>query len=442
MNSRSISKPHAFRMSRNEEAELDLDPFRAHSATMRFFHLSDLHIGKTLHGRDLLEDQAYILGAIMEKVREMEPHAILIAGDIYDRAIPPVEAIRLFDSFIGKLRETKQDIEIVAIPGNHDSAGRLSFGAKVMASSGVHIVTELMEEPAVILDDGTTRASIWALPFLTQANVPIRENEKTAADDVDGSHSGPSIRSQQELARTAMEILSTKKDPSVKNLLVAHCFAAGGVAGDSESSYVGSTEQIDTGLLAGFDYVALGHLHAFQSPAPKIWYSGSPLAYSVLDAEKDKGFIIVDIDPTKENALVRFEPLAPLHTIRKLSGFINELLANPLPAEERSDYLEIDLLDDELAIDAIERFRSLYPNIIGVHQRAYEKAFGAAGGQGSDGGGEEAETDRGAAGSKDELEVAKEDFRNFHREMKEVEPSIGMVELFESIAREAIDASE
>ena len=137
---------------------------------MLLFHLSDLHIGKTFHGYELLEDQAYMLDSILEKIGHMNPAVLLIAGDIYDRAIPPVSAIELFDKFIRSVRRVSPSLKIVIVPGNHDSAGRLAFGSSLLADSGLFIVAKLTSQPLVLRDNSGNGAAIWALPFLTQGS--------------------------------------------------------------------------------------------------------------------------------------------------------------------------------------------------------------------------------------------------------------------------------
>ncbi|MCE5257399.1 MAG: exonuclease subunit SbcD, partial [Spirochaetaceae bacterium] len=136
---------------------------------MTFLHVSDLHLGKLLCGYDLLDDQAYMLGQLLELAGKVRPAALLVAGDVYDRPVPPVEAIRLFDSFLMDLRRNCPGIRIVVIPGNHDSAGRLSFGSSLMADTGVMIQAAVPTRPATVIEKGGERAALWAIPFLSQA---------------------------------------------------------------------------------------------------------------------------------------------------------------------------------------------------------------------------------------------------------------------------------
>ncbi len=226
-------------------------------------------------------------------------------------------------------------------------------------------------------------------------------------------------------------------DSAAANLLVAHCFASGAMVGDSETAFVGAAEQVDAGLFSGFDYVALGHLHRAQSPAPRLWYSGAPLAYSTGEAGAEKEFLSVELIP---GAAPRVEhvPLVPKRRVRVLSGFFDELIAHPLPAPEREDYVEIRLLDDDLVLNAADRLKALYPRLLGAQQKALEPRPGDEGLGGDGASGRRAAR---AKGSPDRLRAADEDFAAFHAEMTGEAPGETMAKLFDEIAREAADAS-
>lgn len=420
---------------------------------MRFFHLSDLHLGKTLHGYDLLEDQAYILDRVVAKVAELAPEALLIAGDVYDRAVPPVDAIELFDAFLRKAQEAAPGLQIVVVPGNHDSAGRLSFGASLLAGAGLRIAARAGSGPVFVAGEGARKVAVWALPFLTQASaawdelaaVGAAETEgagqgAVAALDVAGGAAGGAARSQQALMRLAIgamrPTMRSAMADGAANVLVAHCFASGGLAGDSELAFVGAAEQVDTTLFEGFDYVALGHLHSAQSPAPHVWYSGTPLAYSVAEGEKEKGFLSVEVLEGRAPR-VEFVPLTPLRRLRRLMGCFAELLANPLPEGERDDYVEIHICDEEPVLNAGERLKALYPRLLGAPQRAFELRYGGTG----EGGEESAAPRRLGEGAPDRLETVREDFFAFHKEMTGELPPESLVAVFDSVSREAADAS-
>ncbi len=441
---------------------------------MRFFHISDLHLGKTLRGYNLLDDQAFILDKIVQAILERRPDCLLIAGDIYDRAVPPVEAVQLFDNFILKvltaLRANGNEagrIEaatgaaaeatnaassplIVAIPGNHDSAGRLGFGSWLMAQSGLHIATKAGVEALVLQDSKGDTWAIWALPFLSQASFDWDERASEAVSEAalpksDGDFihgdAGPRIASQQDLMSLSLNRIRPQMGNYGKNILLAHCFAAGSCISESETGFVGSAEQVDTELFKGFDYVALGHLHRNQSPAPALWYSGSPLAYSVSEAEDPKGYL--DVDLGGGSCRVEFVPLEPKRKIRRLIGSFDEIIAAARGSAEApgvEDYVDVYLSDAEPVINAAERLKAVYPRLLSARQSAFELKFG--GGEAGSLGGEESGLPAWAArDSSDMLKTAKADFAAFYRELKGCEPSDKEIALFETLAKEAADAS-
>lgn len=441
---------------------------------MRFFHISDLHLGKTLRGYNLLDDQAFILEKIVQAILERRPDCLLIAGDIYDRAVPPVEAVQLFDSFIfkalGALRGNGRGSDkteaaaatatvdaaeastaassplIVAIPGNHDSAGRLGFGSWLMAQSGLHIATKAGGEALVLQDSKGDTWAIWALPFLSQASIDWDERADEAGlpksfGDLSRGEAGPRIASQQDLMNLSLNKIRPQMGNFNKNILLAHCFAAGSCISESETGFVGTAEQVDTELFKGFDYVALGHLHRNQSPAPVLWYSGSPLAYSVSEAEDPKGYL--DVDLGEGSCRVEFVPLEPERKIRRLIGRFDEIIAAARGNAEASgveDYVDVYLSDAEPVINAAERLKAVYPKLLSARQSAFELRFG--GGEAGSLGGEESGLPAWTArDSSDRLKMAQADFKAFYRELKGCEPSDKEIALFESLAKEAADAS-
>ncbi len=258
-----------------------------------------------------------MLGGLLEVLAERRPAALLLAGDLYDRSIPPPEAVRLFDSFLSRAVAADPGLVVVAIPGNHDSAARLSFGTQIMSKAGVHIRTDprLCVEPIVVKRDGE-RVAIWALPFLSPGAFEIPpevEGETPPAAGAGGqaelefdaqppAEIVSGLRGQAELfaeAMRRMRPLLGAGDGAGRpglNVLVAHCFAAGAASSESERTFVGAAEQVDISSFAAFDYVALGHLHRFQRAGAKGRYAGSPLAYSFVEGEEAKGFVLVDFE--------------------------------------------------------------------------------------------------------------------------------------------------
>lgn len=414
---------------------------------MIFLQVSDLHLGKTLCGYDLLEDQAYVLNELLDVAAKLQPDALLVAGDVYDRAVPPVEAIRLFDSFLMDLRKACPGIQIVVVPGNHDSAGRLSFGASLLADTGLVIQTAVRSKPAAVLVKGDERAALWALPFLSQAKAlwpePEREVAETGGDEGMAWQEAPGW--QEALARRAISHIAPKLDPEALNVLVFHCFAAGGLVGDSEMMMVGAAERIPPTVFDGFDYVALGHLHSCQSPAPHVWYSGAPLAYSLQDAEREKnaghGALIVRLEKGS-HPQVEFVPLKPRRRLRRIMGDFASFLANPPCPEERDDYVDITLTDEKPVLDPEGQLRSLYPYNLGVHQLALEYRYAALDSSSAQAG-EASRLRRNGTAAREmtEEEVVLEDFASFYKEMKGEEPDEATCKLFDDLLREAMEAA-
>lgn len=408
---------------------------------MRLFHLSDLHLGKNFRGYDLLEDQAYVLDRVVEALAERKPSLMIIAGDVYDRAIPPLGAIACFDAFLRAAVEAVPGMRIVIIPGNHDSSGRLAFGSAFMADSGIDIVTELRKEPILLRDidappqeGGAPWAAVWALPFLTQlisdwsaeGQPRMLSQDEMMRRAVGAIKDAINVGSDPLLSLPGHESQSLGSAPTVK-ILAAHCFAAGAVASESETSFVGAAEQVDVGAFAGFDYVALGHLHKSQSPAPAAWYSGSPMAYSMGEAGAEKGYLEVELgDPP----LVRFIRIKPLRELRKIRGYFRDLADNPLPEAERGDYIEATLLDGEPVPNAGERLKAMYPRLVGTNQECYKRKL------------EESAPGAVDRESLDPLSALTQDFERFHNEIRGEDPEPKMAALFAQLAREALNEAE
>jgi DNA repair protein SbcD/Mre11 len=405
---------------------------------MLFLHAADLHLGKSLHERDLYPDQEAMLDRLLELLVRHRPAALLLAGDLYDRSIPPPEAVRLFDSFLSRAVAADPELVVVAIPGNHDSAARLSFGTQIMSRAGLHIRTEveLCAEP-VIVERGRERAAIWPLPFLGSGSLLAAAGEPEAGlpagqAELDfGSPASPRgvsagdgrLRGQAELFAEAMRRILPRLDSKAYNVLLAHCFAAGGVSSESERAFVGSAEQVDAAPFAAFDYVALGHLHRFQSVGPVARYAGSPLAYSFGEGGEAKGFVLVDL---KEGGGFEAEllPIAPLHAMRSLEGPFSVLSAPGAFPEYRNDFVEARLTDADCVLNPADPLRANFPNLLSVRQAAFELA---AAGDASDGSGPEA----GGTGS------VLDDFKSFHAEMRGELPDAEAERLFAELAAEA-----
>lgn len=316
---------------------------------MKFFHLSDLHLGRRIYEFSLIDDQKYILKEILRRTDEEHPDAVVIAGDIYDRAVPSAEAVELFDSFLTELAGRR--IPVLAIAGNHDSPERIAFGADLMTPSGVFLspVYNGYVEP-VSLSDSFGAVNFYLLPFIKPANVRRFYPEEA-------------IESYTDALRCAVEHMNV--DPSARNVLVTHQFVTGGIRSDSEDVTVGGTDNVDAAVFDGFDYVALGHLHGAQRIGREtLRYSGTPLKYSFAEKDQIKSITVVKLG-AKGNVSVSSLPLTPRRDMREIRGTYIELtLRDSYAGTDTEDYIHAVLTDENDIPNALARLRSIYPNLM------------------------------------------------------------------------------
>ena len=322
---------------------------------MKWFHLSDLHLGKRLCEVPLLSDQAHILSQILALTAVERPDGVLIAGDIYDKPVPSAEAVGLLDDFLVRL--SRQGVPAYLISGNHDSAERLSFGGRLMAAGGVHVAPVYggQVEP-IVLADQYGPVHLYLMPFLKPAHVRRFFPEASIESYTDAVAAVVS----------AMEI-----DPAVRNVLVAHQFVTGSVRCASEEVSVGGTDNVDVSVFDGFDYVALGHLHSPQRAGrDTVRYCGTPLAYSFPEAEQEKSVTVVELKE-KGTVSLRTLPLTPLRRLGELRGTYEELTCRQFyeGTDYQSRYLRVVLTDEEDVVDAAVKLRIVYP---GLMQVAYD----------------------------------------------------------------------
>ncbi len=317
---------------------------------MKFLHLADLHLGKRVNGFSMLEDQAHILRQILAILDDEQPDGVLIAGDVYDKSVPPVEAVGLLDGFLTELRA--RGVPVLLISGNHDSPERLAFGGRVMDSCGIHIspVYDGALAP-VTLHDEFGPVHVWLLPFVKPAHVC-----RWFPDADIGSYTDAMAE-----AVAHMDI-----DTAARNVLVTHQFVTGGARSGSEELSVGGTDNVDSGVFAPFDYVALGHLHGAQHIGREtIRYAGSPLKYSFSEARQHKSVTVVTLGE-KGDVQVRTVALTPLRELREIRGSYDELTARSFYEHTtyRSDYLHLILTDEQDVFDAMSRLRTIYPYLM------------------------------------------------------------------------------
>ena len=318
---------------------------------MKLIHLADLHIGKRVNEISMIEDQRYILKQVLECVAEEQPDGILVAGDIYDRMVPSVEAVQLLDTFLTEL--SNQKVPVYLISGNHDSAERVSFGAKLLTKSQIYMATQYQGKmEKVTMQDAYGRVNLYLLPFLKPAQVRAVWKEEAEG-----------ISTYQD----AIDFVMAKEEinPEERNVLVTHQFVAGAQTCDSEERSIGGLDQIAATSYQVFDYVALGHLHGPQQVSRKtIRYAGTLLKYSFSEIHHKKSITIVELRE-KGQVEVRQRPVHPLHDMRQLRGNYEELVKREnYENTDTEDYLRIILSDEEDIYDAVGKLRVIYPNLM------------------------------------------------------------------------------
>lgn len=340
---------------------------------MKFLHTGDLHIGKRLFEASVLEDQAHILEQIYEIALEERVQAVVLAGDLYDRSVPPAEAVTLLDDFLTGLIQA--GISVIAVSGNHDSPERLSFGEKILEKQGLYMAGVYENSlRRVEIADGETRVRFLCLPFVRPAQV----EETTSAAAV------ARILGQEGLVpnRENQEACSGGEIP-LRQVLVTHYFVTGenGQApqlADSETGVnVGGIDNVPADLFGIFDYVALGHIHRCQQVgAGPVWYAGAPMKYSFSEARGTKSVNIVELQGQRPAAVTR-RFLTPLHEMRCIKGRLRDLVSpQAVEAEGVSDldYIQATLTDREALIDPIGTLRSVYPNVMQILSQRYGEA--------------------------------------------------------------------
>lgn len=318
---------------------------------MKFFHISDLHLGKRLNEFSLIEDQRHILYKILNCIDSQKPDAVLIAGDVYDKGIPTIEAVSLFDDFLYKLSQKK--LQVFIISGNHDSPERMTCGTRLMESTGIHFAQTYDGTICkYTLQDEFGPVNIYLLPFIKPAVV-----KAVWPDDAE------KITDYSEAVSFAIQKMNV--DTSQRNVLVAHQYVTGTLHCDSEEFNVGGLDNVDFDVFDSFDYVALGHLHGHQKAGRnEIRYSGSPLKYSFSEVNQKKGGIIVQIAKKGEIEINHVE-LEPLRNLRELKGTYEELtLKKNYENTALDDFIHITLTDEDDVPEGFGKLCLIYKNLV------------------------------------------------------------------------------
>lgn len=326
---------------------------------MKIFHTADWHLGKLVQGVSMTEDQRHILQQFIEEIKKEQPDVVIIAGDLYDRSVPPTDAIQLLNQTLKQIL-IDEKTPIVAIAGNHDSATRVNFGSELMKASGLHMVGHLEKtiEP-VVLQDAYGEVHFYLVPFAEPSTVrAIYEDD--------------SITTHEAAMAKVIEQIKINLDPTKRNIIVAHAFITkDGLpepnTSDSERKLtIGGTECINSALFEPFCYTALGHLHQAHFVANQsIQYAGSPLKYSESEVTHKKGFLIVELDAAGKVTIDK-RLLSPRHEMRIVTGLLDEVLQH----SRNEDYVFVKLLDENYVKGAVELVRTVYPNALHIERTA------------------------------------------------------------------------
>lgn len=318
---------------------------------MKFIHTSDWHIGRQFHNVSLLDDQIHVLNQIVDYIKTEDVDALVIAGDIYDRSVPPASAIALLDKVLKTITEDL-NVPVIMISGNHDSAARLSFGASQMSQSGLHILGDLTKVTQPVLV--TTKAgelAFYGVPYHDPETVNSLYNQHVTSYDQAHTYLVDSIKATMSMNQ--------------KNVLISHCFIDGAQESDSERPLsIGGSDRVSYQPCVDFDYVALGHLHAPQYKGKEsIRYSGSILKYSFSEQHQKKGITLVEFD--KQGAMTATHlDLKPIRNMRIIEDEFARIIEQGRSDPHNEDYLLVRLTDRHAILDPMAKLREVYPNVL------------------------------------------------------------------------------
>lgn len=320
---------------------------------MKLMHLSDLHLGKLVLEQSMIDDQKYILNQIIDIVKKEQVDIVLIAGDVYDKSIPTIEAVNLFSNFLTRLYKLK--VLVFVISGNHDSKDRLSFGNELFVDNGIYIEGIFNGNlRCETINDKDGKLNIYMLPFIKPVEV-----KRFYPDEI--------IDTYEDAIKCILKHSSINK--SERNIIMVHQFVTSlgedVIRSDSESISLGGIDNIDVTLFKDFDYVAMGHIHGPQKVGRETArYSGSPLKYSFSEVNQKKSVCIIEFN-FKEDINISKIPLIPIRDMRVIKGPFDKLISKEIVnLENKNDYLDVVLTDDDYIINAIGKLRKFYPNIL------------------------------------------------------------------------------
>ncbi|VDN48693.1 Nuclease SbcCD subunit D [Petrocella atlantisensis] len=335
---------------------------------MKILHTGDWHIGKLVHGIHMTEDQKYLLDQLMDLIIQEKPDVMIVAGDIYDRSIPPVEAVEVLDSFLSEAVLTHK-LKIIAIAGNHDSSNRVGFASRLLMDQGLHIHGNIRKVIVpIVIEDENGPVYFYPIPYGEPAI--IRE----IYDD-------ESIKDHETAMKRIISDIQANKPANGRHICIAHGFVMGAMEAETSESErplsIGGSEYVDVRYFEGFDYVALGHLHKPQKVKHEhIRYAGSLLKYSFSEANQKKSMTMVDMDGSGSVTIKQIS-LNPLKDMRIIKGKLENLMDPKIYAGTNTkDYIMAILTDRGEIMDAIGKLRSIYPNILKIEREVFEREAG------------------------------------------------------------------
>lgn len=319
---------------------------------MKFIHTSDWHLGRQFHNVSLLDDQQAVLNQLIQYIENNPVDAVVVAGDIYDRSVPPTIAIELLNKVVKRICG-ELNTPMILISGNHDGAERLGFGSEQMKNAGLHIISnfEDMLTPVVIETESAGKVALYGMPYNDPEQVRFAYQEPVSTHD--------------QAHKLLAEKITEQFQPEQRNVLVSHCFVDGAIESESERPLsIGGSDRVSHEHFINFDYVALGHLHQPQKKGEEyIRYSGSLMKYSFGEQNQKKGFTLVEID---QNGFVSAEhvDLAAPHEMRIVEGELEQVIEQGKTDPKNEDYLLVRLMDKHAILNPMEKLRTVYPNVL------------------------------------------------------------------------------
>jgi DNA repair protein SbcD/Mre11 len=333
---------------------------------VRFIHTGDWHLGKLLRERQLLEDQEFALHGLLRLVEQLRPDAMVVAGDVYDRAVAPVEAVAVLDEILATLTLDLR-VPVVMIAGNHDSARRLQYLNGLVRGVGLHVVGEVGAAPAGVRVAGADGVEVvfWPLAY-------------TDPETARGALGRADIHTHEAALRAQLDLVREQMGDDARHVVVAHAFVTGATTSESERPLsVGGSGEVSRDLFDGFDYAALGHLHRPQRVGERVRYAGSLLKYSFDEADHRKSVTVVDVDAAGGLTIEQIE-LPVLRDLVRLKGSFDELLTRPDAADYAQAYVEVVLTDTDAVLDPMQKLRAVYPEILSLRREAWLTEGGVA----------------------------------------------------------------